>query len=300
MRAATACLALVLAAGAAISEDVVISGFQRDGRLEFNQVPFAKHYRVDWAPAPGADWTNTWDALNDIMPTGGETIAVRVATTYRVVATLFEHVIYSSESVEDNLWSVNKQSGASQRVGPTVTFLSALASDPGAGVLYGHASGNLYRIDPGTGAGALVGPIGYSPDGLAFDEAAGVLYGVTYAGSFLRVNTATGQGILVANLSGPDLLDSLAYVPQEGRLYVSAILDDTLWRIDPATGAPELAGPIGFSNVSGLGYDESTDTLYGASRSGGDLIRLDRTTGAGEFIGDMPYSAFQSLTVHRQ
>lgn len=300
MKAVAACLVLALVAGTSVAGELAITSFQEGGRLEFEQVPFAKHYRVEWAPSPAMAWTNTWDALNGIPPTGSGTVTVHVPTTYRVVATVFEHVMYSTEIVEDNLWTVNKLDGACQRVGSCLSSISALASNPESGYLYASTGGKLYLIHPGSGVATDLGPIGYSPSGLAFDEAAGVLYGVTYGGAFIRINTINAQGSLVANLNGPFLVDALAYVPDEGRLYISAIQNDTLWRIVPATGNAELVGPIGYANVSGLAFDESTDTLYGTSRGGGALIRLNRTTGAGELVGFMPYSAFQSLAVHRQ
>ncbi|MCA9085082.1 MAG: matrixin family metalloprotease, partial [Planctomycetaceae bacterium] len=63
---------------------------------------------------------------------------------------------------------------------------------------------------------------------------------------------------------------------------------DSLYSVDPVTGAATLIGPIGGQAVFGLAYDSQSDTLFtivgdaGASR---DLVSINQSTGAVTVIG---------------
>lgn len=78
-------LAGVLAAGA---DELVIQSFDTSGALTFNEVSNASAYRVEWAPAAGAAWTNSWESLNNIPATGSGIVTASVPLVFRVVATL--------------------------------------------------------------------------------------------------------------------------------------------------------------------------------------------------------------------
>jgi formylglycine-generating enzyme required for sulfatase activity len=70
------------------AEDLRIESFDHAGQLTFNHITNATSYRVEWAPAPGGPWTNSWAALNYIpAPTDGS-VTCSVAMCYRVVAEL--------------------------------------------------------------------------------------------------------------------------------------------------------------------------------------------------------------------
>jgi len=64
----------------------------------------------------------------------------------------------------------------------------------------------------------------------------------------------------------------------------------SLYRIDPASGAPALIGPIGFQRVSAMEFDDETGVLFATGeRNDGTnvnvLLAIDPLTGAGNEIG---------------
>jgi hypothetical protein len=60
--------------------------------------------------------------------------------------------------------------------------------------------------------------------------------------------------------------------------------DDNLYSIDLTTGAYTRIGPVGYSDVEGLGF--SLDgTLYGVEGTEGHVITIDITTGQGTLVG---------------
>ena len=77
------CVALALWASA---QDLEIELFDRNGAITFNEVQDATSYTVEWAPAPGGPWTNSWQHLERFVPSGSGTITASVAMCYRVIA----------------------------------------------------------------------------------------------------------------------------------------------------------------------------------------------------------------------
>ncbi len=81
--------ALLLAVGGILTvraNGFAIQSFDGTGRLTFNEINGAETYRVEWAPAPGGPWTNTWDALAEITAHGSGIVTCSVPMCYRVVA----------------------------------------------------------------------------------------------------------------------------------------------------------------------------------------------------------------------
>jgi len=78
--------ACALAGAAAQADGLKITSFGGPGRLTFSEIPTATVYRVEWAPAPGGPWTNTWSALAAITATGSGVVTCSVPMFYRVVA----------------------------------------------------------------------------------------------------------------------------------------------------------------------------------------------------------------------
>ena len=63
----------------------------------------------------------------------------------------------------------------------------------------------------------------------------------------------------------------------------------SLYTIDPATGASELVGEIGFNHVVSIDFDPFTEVLYGISNAArgennNTLITIDTNTGEGTFV----------------
>ena len=209
--------------------------------------------------------------------------------------------VFGVDVLSDNLWLVNKTSGAGQLVGQ-IGFdeILGLSCSQNPGKLYAadsplNGNSTLLEVDIQTGLATVIGDIGFdSVTGLAFDSRNGILYAITYLDEFLTIDTNTGQGTLVSH-PGSTFLDSLAYDPQQQALFAVNINTGDLYRIDLPGGMGQVVGATGFSNISGLAYDATTDTLYGAARASGELVTLDINTGAGSRVGSMPNTAFNAL-----
>ncbi len=148
----------------------------------------------------------------------------------------------------------------------------------------------LYRLDLTTGQENLVGPVGFADvEGLSFHPLTGVLHGVDAAtGTLLTLDTATGAGSAVGagagnlgvTVGGLGLAFDLM-----GNLWMSAGSDQTLYTIDPVTGAASIVGPMGQS-VTGLAAFGTT--LYGLGGDGtNNLVTIDTLTGAAAPVGPL-------------
>lgn len=71
--------------------EVVVGGFDLPGRVVFDQVSGATHYRVEWSSSAGGSWTTftaAAESLDMIMPAGSGAVTAAVPMLYRVVATV--------------------------------------------------------------------------------------------------------------------------------------------------------------------------------------------------------------------
>jgi hypothetical protein len=178
--------------------------------------------------------------------------------------------------IDSELLILNPATGAVLTdVGPVVDVqgrhygVSALAFEPGTGVLYGAttplsatAPRSLVTVDPATARATLIGPFGAGMNSmtLAFDPTSGALYG--------------------AGTHAPDL-----------------------YRINRATGGAALVGPSGFSDtIGGALVADAAGTLYGAPTGSSDPLRIyDKTTGgttAGATLhgAPLPDGAIKAMT----
>lgn len=183
----------------------------------------------------------------------------------------------------------------------SAVLLCGLAA-PALAEPFGYAAGfdRLYRIDLGNGQATELGPIGFvDVEGLAFSPE-GVLYGVADGGAsggsgltdvLLRLDTSSGAATLVGALSGLqgagtgpfDALDYGLTFTCDGRLWLSSATTETLWQVDPASGATTEVATLG-APVSGLAA--AGDVLYGISVSDDQaLYRIHPDTGAATRVG---------------
>jgi len=111
--------------------------------------------------------------------------------------------------------------------------------------------GTFYRFDITVPSSVLVGTTSPGMDGLDFNGN-DVLYGLSQASCDLYTIDETTA---IASLLGPTgytcslPLAALTFA-SDGTLY--AVMNDTLYTVNPATGAATWVGPIGFDEVSGL------------------------------------------------
>lgn len=78
----------------------VITSYNVNGELTFNQHAFGTNYSVEWSPTASGPWTNTWKQLRNITPTGS-THTVCVPMMYRVTAELPPYDIMIKKSFDD-------------------------------------------------------------------------------------------------------------------------------------------------------------------------------------------------------
>jgi len=120
----------------------------------------------------------------------------------------------------------------------------------------------------------------------------GVLYGVFSNMELCTVDPATGTTTHVAWITGAPQVEALAFAP-DGTLFAAGsteddVLSESLYLLDPSTGAMALIGSMGVGDVDCLsfGYD---GFLYGADSLAGwsaDLYRIRPDTGAATILGD--------------
>ncbi|RME51774.1 MAG: hypothetical protein D6795_07740 [Deltaproteobacteria bacterium] len=211
-------------------------------------------------------------------------------------------VLYGADVQRPALWRILTDSGSGLLLGTTPAAFVGLACDETNQVIWGVApspsggADTLWRIDLTTGRIEEVGSTNVTGiNGLAFDREGNLLYGVT-ANRLYRIVPTTGAAILIATFPTQGRLDSLAWHDGEQKLYAVDIFSNAFYRIDPRQPTLEFINEIGFSNVSGLAYDEGSDTLFGAARGSGELIAIDPQTGWGTSRGQMPNTAFNALT----
>ena len=138
----------------------------------------------------------------------------------------------------------------------------SIAFDPVSGNLYGTTSVGfgapfeaLYQIDPATGNSTFIGRIGFdNVFALAFDQG-GHLFGIAdTTDQFISINTATGNGALIANLPLGFSFD-IASRPEDDKMFLADSGTFSLYTIDTATGNPTLVGPyIDNQNIVGLAF----------------------------------------------
>jgi hypothetical protein len=124
--------------------------------------------------------------------------------------------------------------------------------------------------------------------------AAPILVGVDVQfGTLLRIDTSSGRGTPIGHVS--DTAAGLAFDFNHGILYASSTTSKNLVRIDPATGATTVVGPMDVSLMHGLEYDPLNETLYGSTTSSANLYRISVETGEATLIGHHGISGLGGL-----
>lgn len=131
-----------------------------------------------------------------------------------------------------------------------------------------------------------------APSGFTVDDIGGMLLRVELAtGSFVSVGPTglpkTETGGILYNIEG------LAYDPTSGVLFAFSDSTSDLISINPHTGAASVVGPLGLSQITGIGtggltFDDTGRLLLSAgdtSNPGSSLYEVDPATGAAVFIG---------------
>ena len=185
-----------------------------------------------------------------------------------------------------------------------VLTMVALSGPSFASTLYSieFSSGTgFYTMNQTTGAKTLVGNTGNTSTGdLTSDDKSTIWTNDMTNDNLLTVNPATGAitstiGIRGAT-GGPIPIVSLAFDTVTHALYGNTAVgfggttNDTLFRIDPVTGAATFIGALGFNQVYALGFDNS-GTLFGISQSRSALLKINTSTGAGTMVAPVTLAA---------
>jgi hypothetical protein len=104
------------------------------------------------------------------------------------------------------------------------------------------------------------------------------------------LSTMDGSPTLVGDFGVDGVMAGLAYDAGQEILYGTDSFNDTLYSIDPSTGATTLIGLLGGERIHGLAFDGATGTLLGAPGLSGDgLYQIDTSTGAATLIGHIGF-----------
>jgi hypothetical protein len=216
-----------------------------------------------------------------------------------------------------HLITINPATGAGTMVatlsfGAVVPDVRGLAFS-GADVLYainntgpvgGQNPDDLFRVDVATGVGTLIGATGRNGVQSITFSAAGILYGWDVGGmdsaglGLVTIDPATGLATDVNPAVGDGglLIQGLAFAP-DGRLFgvsaaAAAVMPDTLFTIDAATGAASPVGSGGYTDVRGIAFagavpEPSAAVLFAAGAVGVlAYARRHRVSGASQKRSD--------------
>jgi len=185
---------------------------------------------------------------------------------------------------------------------PTGTPFTSIDSLPGLAyggafvdtLLYVVKSSNLETISITTGAETVIAPItgvasGFSITSLAFRQPAGPMYlGATNITKSLlyKINLQTAAATFIDTITNCPGLITFS-MNCTGDLYAAEIVNDNLVKIDTATGAGTIIGPLGINlnYAQGSSFDLSTGTLYlAAYTSDCALYTVNLSTGTATLV----------------
>ena len=144
---------------------------------------------------------------------------------------------------------------------------------------------------PNATAPTILGPQVRPLYALDFDDSTGTLWGIDNSTRELgRLDTATAAFTAAATVTGVppgDTISGLAIDPRRGVFYVSAtgLGASSLYRLDPATGAATLLGPVtGYPAIVDIAVD-CDGVIFGHDLSADVLVEIDPLTGAPTLVG---------------
>lgn len=192
------------------------------------------------------------------------------------------------------LYEIDMTTGAKTQIGTVSSNASTtggLAYDRATQTMWvsGTLNDNLYTLDISTGNATLVGNYGDPAvvmHGIEFDNSTGRLFGGSN-GNLLEINKTTGQATVIGSTGlATGSFINLGYNSDTDTMYATHTGTDSLYRIDRATAAVTLLGPMtGTSNPHGLAYDFNNDRMFLIDSATDTLYTLDLTTGAANVVG---------------
>jgi uncharacterized protein YjiK len=236
------------------------------------------------------------ERLVEIDPVSGHAVpwAAPARPSTQGIAHVHGGWFFASDPLAGELYAFQKQEPAD----PTLEYVTALAFDASAGVLYA-ADAKARQILTLDAAGEVLHradlAIDVPIDGLAFDAPAGVLFAV--AGDvLLRVDPVTGAKEDVGTMGAGPLL-GLAVDASDGSLLALQRVSNVLARIDRAGGAAQLVAHVlgaEAAEVVGLAYDDAAGRLLAVGRTG-LLLEIDPVTGEAAAFAHAPVPLVAAL-----
>src|SRR5262245_16265683 len=173
---------------------------------------------------------------------------------------------------------------AQNAVGEQLT-LGAIQSAGSALFATGNDGNSLITLNTGTGAGATVGSLGFSQTWAAAFTPDGTLWSIskrlaTAAARLANINPGTGLATPLGSVNWTGSPVIALEADAAGNLYGGSF-GGTLFSVNKTTGLMTPIGPLGFSNIMDLAFDQA-GTLW-AVDGGNGLWRVNTTTGAGTF-----------------
>jgi len=154
-------------------------------------------------------------------------------------------------------------------------------------------AGSVFEIDPSTAATNAISSVSTSQGINSMDVSEnGQSVVHTYTNNRLAIFdacTGTATDLGAHGMSG---IGGIGFGPG-GRLFGIGSTD-VLFEFDPSTGAGSIIGPLGIDvTTSGLAWDCTTQTMYGADGGGNRVFEIDLTTGAATNIQQttVPFSS---------
>jgi archaellum component FlaG (FlaF/FlaG flagellin family) len=144
--------------------------------------------------------------------------------------------------------------------------------DSTATVLYAldNTTQELGIVDRSTGVFTVIGSsvpnAGHTWTGLTIDPSNDTIYASSTDGvisTLYTLNGATGAATIVGNITGAALIIDIA-INTDGEMYAHDIGTDSIYQIDPGSGAPTLIGLTGYNAnfAQGMDFDNVDGTLY--------------------------------------
>ncbi len=300
---------------------------------EFFYVDTATGVRTDIGlfipPPPGAEtisglaWDNTTNrmfmvttdvvtsSLLEVFSDGSTTYIGAIAGSGGMIALAADPSgsLFGYDLVTDDLWSIDKNTGAGTSIGPIgfdANFGQGMDFDDSDGTCYLFAFNGvtflpeLRTCDTSTGATTLVGVLGATtPGALAQIPGAGIaaaafspsMFAIDEGtDEFFGIDLATGQTNLIGPVGFNMSLSGIAWDSWGKKMYVSDLQSTSgeigLGTIDLSTGAATYIGwHVNSSNIQGLAFDSINNVLYGADVECPGLATVDRNTGESTCIG---------------
>jgi PEP-CTERM motif len=208
------------------------------------------------------------------------------------------YAITGAGNVESILYQISVTSGqVQQTIGDLhTTHVTALAFQPGTGVIFGHISNSptaqLITIDPVTAAYTVIGDTGHQVPDMTF-RSDGTLFAWSKTNkptgnidNVITISTTNGQATLIGNSSFITSQAGLSFAPN-GTLYLKN--GNSLYSVDQVTGVPtKVLDLIGVPLFNALAFDLNGKP-YSVNRTGGQsfLETFDMSTGIIMQLGEI-------------